>query len=33
VNWRLDAIIELHPSLDPHNCRVMTAMAAEEKLS
>jgi hypothetical protein len=30
VNWRLYAITDLHPSLDPHNCRVMTAMAAEQ---
>jgi hypothetical protein len=31
VNWRLDAITELPPILDPHNYRVGTTMAVEEK--
>jgi hypothetical protein len=31
VNWRLEAITVLHPSLDPHNCRAITTMRVEEK--
>ena len=31
VNWRLEAITELQPSLDPHNYRAVTTMGVEEK--